>query len=267
MAYFNHLGVCPFMTKNHSFRSNIIQRNSLCRAVAGFILLTFTTTQSLTLFPPNARAQTVMDLPVPGTMLTLTTPFTPPVLRGLTIHPENPLKFDFIVDKGETSLKGDELKKEYEKLIKYFLATLAIPEDDLWVNLSPYEKERIIPNEFGLTEMGRDLLAQDYILKQLMASLTYPESGLGKKFWDEIYKKAYEQYGTTNIPLNTFNKVWIVPDKAVVYENRDQAFIVKSHLKVMLEEDYLALSQNMKNEKLGTTKQKEEDVKAISSDD
>ena len=253
------------MTKNHSFRSNIIQRNSLCRAVAGFILLTFTTTQSLTLFPPNARAQTVMDLPVPGTMLTLTTPFTPPVLRGLTIHPENPLKFDFIVDKGETSLKGDELKKEYEKLIKYFLATLAIPEDDLWVNLSPYEKERIIPNEFGLTEMGRDLLAQDYILKQLMASLTYPESGLGKKFWDEIYKKAYEQYGTTNIPLNTFNKVWIVPDKAVVYENKDKAFIVESHLKVMIEEDYLALAKNMKNEKMGTTKQKEEDVKAISN--
>lgn len=45
-----------------------------------------------------------------------------------------------------------------------------------------HEKERVIPNEFGQTEMGRDLLAQDYILKQLMASLTYPESGLGKKF-------------------------------------------------------------------------------------
>ena len=205
-------------------------------------------------------------------MVTTTVAFNPPILRGLIIHPENPLRFDFIVDKGDGNNSvgnghARSLQEEYTRLIKYFLATLTIPEDDLWVNLSPYEKERIIPNEFGQTEMGRDLLAQDYILKQLMASLTYPESGLGKKFWDEVYKKAYEQYGTTNIPLNTFNKVWIVPDKAVVYENKDKAFIVESHLKVMLEEDYLALSQNMKNEKLGTTKQKEEDVKAISSDD
>jgi len=242
-------------------------RRFLFRAIALFVLLTFSFSE---IFPTQflsskATAQTILDLPVPGTMVTMTTPFSPPILRGLTIHPENPLRFDFIVDRGETQLKGDELKSEYEKLIKYFLATLTIPEDDLWVNLSPYEKERIIPQEFGLTEMGRDLLAQDYLLKQLMASLTYPESGLGKKFWDEVYKKAYEQYGTTSIPLNTFNKVWIVPDKAVVYENKDKAFIVESHLKVMLEEDYLALSKNMQNEKLGTAKQTEEDVKAISN--
>lgn len=235
------------------------------RVIAICVLLTFSTTQIIFPLPSTAYAQTVMDLPVPGTMLNLTAPFTPPILRGLTIHPENPFRFDFIVDKGETGLKGDELKKEYERLIKYFLATLTIPEDDLWVNLSPYEKERIIPQEFGLTEMGRDLLAQDYILKQLMASLTYPDSGLGKKFWDEVYKKAYEQYGTTNIPLNTFNKVWIVPDKAVVYQNKDKAFIVESHLKVMLEEDYLALEKNLKNEKLGTNRLEENKVQAISS--
>jgi hypothetical protein len=46
------------------------------------------------------------------------------------------------------------------KLIKYFLASLTIPEKDLWVNLSPYEKDRIIPQSFGLTEMGRDLLSR-----------------------------------------------------------------------------------------------------------
>lgn len=220
------------------------------RRIAFVVLLTFTSSE---IFPPSfistkAYAQTILDLPVPGTILNLSAPLTPPILRGLTLHLENPFRFDFIVDQGETGLKGDDLKKEYEKLIKYFLATLTIPEDDLWVNLSPYEKERVIPNEFGKTEMGRDLLAQDYILKQFMASLTYPESGLGKKFWDEVYKKAYEQYGTTNIPLNTFNKVWIVPDKAVVYKNKNKTFIIESHLKVMLEEDYLALEKNMKNE-------------------
>jgi len=73
-------------------------------------------------------------------------------------------------------------RQEYKKLVKYFLASLTIPDEDQWVNLSPYEKGRIIQGNFGKTEMGRDLLSQDYLLKQITSSLMYPESGLGKKF-------------------------------------------------------------------------------------
>ena len=56
-------------------------------------------------------------------------------------------------------------------------------------------------------------------------------------------KKQPRNFGTTNIPVNTFNKVWIVPEKAVVYENAKAgtAYVVESKLKVMLEQDYLAL--------------------------
>ncbi|MBI4309024.1 MAG: hypothetical protein HY591_01700 [Candidatus Omnitrophica bacterium] len=130
------------------------------------------------------------------------------------------------------------------KLIKYFLAALTIKEDDLWVNLSPYEKNRMISEEFGKTELGRDMLAQDYILKQLTASLIYPEKELGKKFWDNVYAKAQQMFGTSQVPVNTFNKVWIVADKAKVLERNNAAFVVGAHLKVMLEEDYLALGKN-----------------------
>src|SRR5208283_2771084 len=134
-------------------------------------------------------------------------------------------------------------RTEANKLIKYFLASLTIPEKDLWVNLSPYEKDRIIPNSFGLTEMGRDLLAEDYMLKQITASLIYPEDGVGKRFWKRIYAEAAKKFGTTNIPVNTFNKVWILPEKAVVYEKakEETAYVVESKLKVMLEEDYLSI--------------------------
>ena len=85
-----------------------------------------------------------------------------------------------------------------------------MPEDDLWVNLSPYEKDRIIPEAFGQTEMGRDLLAQDYLLKQLTASLMYPEEELGNKFWKRVYQKAQQMYGTTDIPTDVFNRVFII---------------------------------------------------------
>ena len=137
-----------------------------------------------------------------------------------------------------------ELEAEATRLAKYFLAALTVPQEDLWVNLSPYERDRIIPEQLGYTDMGRDLLAQDYILKQLTASLMYPEDELGQKFWDRVYTKAQELYGTTDIPFNTFNKVWIMPEKGVVYENGNTGIVVESRLKVMLESDYLALKHS-----------------------
>ena len=183
-------------------------------------------------------------LPAPGVCVGLSPAFSPAVLKGIKLDPNNPFRFHFFVDGGDSNLSRVELKSESSKLIKYFLASLTIPEKDLWVNLSPYEKDRIVPPEFGQTEMGRDLLAEDYLLKQITASLIYPESQLGKEFWQKVYAQAQAKYGTVNIPINTFNKVWIVPEKAVVYENKGVAFVLENHLKVMLEQDYLALSKN-----------------------
>src|SRR5665213_3069093 len=183
-------------------------------------------------------------LPAPGVMVNLSPAFNPLILKGIKVHPNNPFRFDFILDRGDSQESSRVLKDESSKLIKYFLASLTIPEKDLWVNLSPYEKDRIVPESFGCTEMGRDLLAEDYMLKQITASLIYPEGETGKKFWKRIYEEAFKRFGTTNIPVNTFNKVWIVPEKAVVYENAKAgtAYVVESKLKVMPEQDYLALS-------------------------
>ncbi len=204
---------------------------------------------------PQAHADTVLGLPAPGTMVSLSPAFEPVLMKGIKVHPENPFKFDFIIDTGSTARHSErseesqqeQLKSESSKLIKYFLASLTIPEKDLWVNLSPYEKDRMIANNLGQTQMGQDMLAQDYILKQLTASLIYPEKNLGKTFWDKICTKAQQMYGTTQIPVNTFNKVWIVADKADVFERGNVAYIVGAHLKVMLEEDYLSLSRHQQN--------------------
>lgn len=191
---------------------------------------------------PMAHAQSVA-LPMTGAMINLSPAYEPVMMKGLTVHQDNPFLFDFLVDVGQDKMDPAPLKKEGERLIKYFLASLAIPDHDLWVNLSPFEKKRIIPQALGQTDMGRDLLAQDYILKQITASLIYPENNLGKKFWDKIYAKAQAQYGTNQVPVNTFNKVWIMADRADVYEHGQTAFVVSQHLKVMLEEDYLALQK------------------------
>jgi len=195
-------------------------------------------------YAQSAQPGAWLNLPVPGVLVHLSPEFTPAHLLGMTIHPDNALQFDFLIHKGQQDLDDTQRRAEYKKLVKYFLASLTIPDEDQWVNLSPYEKNRIIKDDFGKTEMGRDLLAQDYMLKQITSSMIYPEDGLGKKFWDRIYARAWEQYHTTDVPVNTFNKVWIVPDMAIVYESGNSAYILHSHLKVMLEEDYLSLEKH-----------------------
>ncbi len=214
----------------------------------------------MTLFPSAVLAQSVAGLPIPGTLLASTPSFTPLMLRGIQINPKNPFEFNFLLDTGTRHLSQDEIKTQSETIAKYFLSTVTIPEEDLWVNLSPYEKDRIVPEALSQTDMGRDLLAQDYILKQLTASLIHPDDETGKVFWEKVYKKAYQEYGTTNIPVNTFNKVWIVPDKATVYQEGNRAFVAESYMKVMVEEDFLARQVNSEKSLVNSKKQQMQNV-------
>lgn len=214
------------------------------RMTVWFVLVHFCV-MSLMPGPGFAQALSAVGLmPAPGIMVNLTGDYTPAYLWGMSIHPNDPFKFDFLIHRGDAQLSADQKQDEYAKLIKYFLAALAIPDSDQWVNLSPYEKDRIIPEDFGLTEMGRDLLAQDYLLKQLASSLTNPDSNLGEQFWARVYERAYQEYGTTDIPTDTFNKVWIMPDKAVIFEKNNAVHVLENHLKVMTDKDYLAMKNN-----------------------
>ncbi len=207
--------------------------SSFIRSSAAMILLCFLGTTII----PTSFAQEIF-LPAPGSMVGLSSVYAPAQLLGLRTYKENPFRFDFILDTGETPLSLREVNAESEQLIKYFLTALTVPEKDLWVNLSPHEKNRIIPDELSQTAMGKELLLQDYFLKQLSSSLSFPESELGQQFWARVSAEAKEQYGASDIPMDTFNRIWIVPDKAVVYENADVVFVGESHLKVMLEEDF-----------------------------
>jgi hypothetical protein len=212
-----------------------------------------------------AQAQYVSTLPEPGAMVQSSPAFEPAVLKGLTINPDNPLQFDFLIDRGEVKSSKDDFKKETQKLIKYFLAAMTIPDKEAWVNLSPYEGDRIIPDLLAATDMGKDMLEQDYLLKQISASMTNPEKELGKKFWDTVYKRAFELYGATEVPINTFNKVWILPEKAVILEQDGYAFIGYSRLKVMMDEDYTSLKENAKNKKFGTESMDQDKIAKLSA--
>ncbi|HQP10495.1 MAG TPA: hypothetical protein PKV41_03850, partial [Candidatus Omnitrophota bacterium] len=109
-----------FITQKHdqTFRR-------LTRVVA--VLLSF----SLIFSPAASYAQAInfLNLPVPGTMIAPSPAFAPVLLKGMTIDPQDPLKFDFIIDSGNTKFSIDQVKQESEKLVKYFLASMTIPKD------------------------------------------------------------------------------------------------------------------------------------------
>ncbi|MCP4651829.1 MAG: hypothetical protein GY858_00365 [Candidatus Omnitrophica bacterium] len=207
----------------------------------GIILPTILRNRQLSFGKLRTAQAAVYGLPLPTKLLPLSKDYSYPLLKGLRFSPKNPLNIEFIVD---TSSKDNVSREEASRLIRYFLAGLTLPQGELWVNLSPHEEDRVASGNLALTDLGKDMLGQDYCLKQLVSSLTYPESETGKEYWQQVYQQLADQFGTSDMPINTYNKVWIMPEKSVVYEKANTAFILEASLKVMHQRDYVAVQQN-----------------------
>ena len=74
----------------------------------------------------------------------------------------------------------------------------------------------------------------------MTAAFLSPENKVGRVFWDRVYGLIKEKYGTADVPLDTINKIWITPGKAVVHEHDGAAMVLEARLKVMLEVDHQA---------------------------
>jgi len=204
-----------------------------------FLILAF----NLSGLPLSSYAQDFV-LPAPGSMLKPAASYASPKMVGLKVDEHDPMRMEFIFDRGQNPGSTSQQKQEYQQLVEYFLVALGVENNQIWVNLSPYEKNRIIPDPISRTTFGETLLAQDYLLKQLSASLTNPDESPGKEYWQRIFSQAKERLGTTNVPVNGFNKVWIIPDKADVYQKGNTAWVLYSHFKVMMDEDYMATQKH-----------------------
>jgi len=193
---------------------------------------------------PAVQAAVLPYMPEPNQRIMAGPAYDLPLLEGIVFSADSPFYFTFLIKRGNVEREESVIRSEVNKISKYFLAALTLPGDDLWVNLSPYEQDRISTDNLALTDLGKDMLGEDYVLKQFVASITYPEEGPGKAFWSAVYKQLQEKLGTSNVPVDTFNKVWIMPDKIKIVEGNDRAVIESARLKVMMEDDYLAISKN-----------------------
>ena len=127
MAVYKYICYTFSMTNYFSLRGQFFRPFQSFIILLSFIINTFGPI-------PMANANDFY-LPAPGVMVQISPEFNPPILKGIKVYPNNSFQFDFILDTGDDmSLRGgslatkQSLKEESTKLIKYFLASLTIPE-------------------------------------------------------------------------------------------------------------------------------------------
>ena len=154
-------------------------------------------------------------------------------------------QFQVLLDKGDArQIEGEALKENTRQLLDYFLIGVALPNDVFWVNLRPDTPDQIIDPVLAQTDIGKIFLEADLQLKKDTARFTSPQTPEGRAYWDKLYKKAGELFGSENVTIPTLTRPWIVPGEIIIRETEDSAYIYKATLKVMLESDYLKSSNN-----------------------
>src|SRR3989338_5636005 len=181
-----------------------------------------------------------------GPNLTVSDRFRPVSLRYFSYQPQTN-DFKILLDKGDTKDIADtNLKSSATILLDYFKIGLSLPNVKFWVNLRPDSQDQIIDDELAKTDLGKVMLEADLKLKQDTALFTSPQTPQGKEYWNKLYQRAGELFGTENITIPTLTRPWIVPGEIILRESSDNnskasqgAYIYKANLKVLLEEDYL----------------------------
>jgi len=205
----------------------------------------------LLIFQQSGLSQIAGELDLSSHFLGLRNTFSQDIFRPLHLrylsYDPSANNFNLLLDKGDF-LKGlspqgtnpkDSLQQETKTLLKYFFIGISLPNESFWVNLRPDSPDNIIDPELAETDVGKILLEADLQLKKDTANFTSPQTPEGKDYWDKLYKKAEELYGSESITIPTLTRPWIVPDEIIIRESSDNAYIYKATLKVMLEQDYL----------------------------
>lgn len=128
------------------------------------------------------------------------------------------LGVNFIIDQGDEPSDDPSVRlEETQKLTDYFYTSLVIQNELQWVNLSAYEADRMLPKELSGTLLGRNMLAQDCMLKRMTASLMHPDNPTGRQYWDAVYRESRRRFRTSKMPFRSFRKVWVKATEANIY--------------------------------------------------
>lgn len=125
--------------------------------------------------------------------------------------------------------RADELRTAFD-------IGLSLQPNRLFVNLNPYENNRITDRLLAKTDVGRDLLLADLQLKHDTSAITDPRrSDIGREYWQRLAIAAGETHAITQE-----TRTWIVPGTILVDATGGKAVLVDADLRVCSETEYLA---------------------------
>lgn len=149
---------------------------------------------------------------------------------------------------------GDEISDlEEAKVLSllWFLVGLSLPNHKFWVNLNPWEHERIIDEDLGRTDVGRIMLEADFQMKKDVCKYENPcESDIGEEFWslldrkrEELVEECKSMYpgeikSVNNVLFAAATRHWIVPDTITGYGGGDELYIANATLDIYSEPVY-----------------------------
>lgn len=158
------------------------------------------------------------------------------------------------VTKSTGEEKGDKamnIVNASEQPLEYFFIGLTLSNQKFWVNLNPWEPDRIVDDDVGRTDVGRIMLEADLQMKKDFCKYENPcSSRVGDEYWQLLDKKQEElvtgcmrQYPgeiekDMNVLFPAATRYWIVPDEITAYGNENEVYIVNSTLTIKTEPVY-----------------------------
>ncbi len=168
----------------------------------------------------------------------------PPLVGGISFPLNNPLQigFSLLTDASKEIPTEKEQAELQVRLGRYLNTFLVLSGEYINVTLTPMDEYCGLPKLLRNTELGRDMLSQDVVLKHYVASQLHPSTAHGKAFWDEV-----DNLVVGHQAIESCFRVWILPDNAGVREKTEDIYghvtLEKLGLKVMCEADYDTLQQ------------------------
>jgi hypothetical protein len=175
-------------------------------------------------------------------------------LNYISVFSEQDEEIFSYVLKAKKAEKGDEiidLEDATELSLNSFFIGLSIPNDEFWVNLNPWESDRIIEDDLVGTDVGKILLDADFQMKRDFCKYEDPCTGeIGETYWALLDKKQEELVSDgmnkypgqikeiENVLFQTATRHWIVPDRIDVYGNENEIYVINSTLNIYSEPVY-----------------------------
>jgi tetratricopeptide (TPR) repeat protein/3D (Asp-Asp-Asp) domain-containing protein len=169
---------------------------------------------------------------------------------GVTEDSSGNINFDYLfkAQKAKGTSPGINVNNSTTLGLTAFKTGLVVPNNKFWVNLMPWEPDRIIDEQLAQSEVGRIMLEADLQMKRDISNYENPcANETGKASWilldkkrEALTQRCMERFpgeikNINNVWFNPTTRFWIVPDKVYAYINGTQIYIINATLTIYSE--------------------------------